>query len=297
MLNKLKEYYKELFVTGEIENSIQYNWFRTELGEIFGLHKSIGDKELTLLSTLFQPIQIVETKLTTIEKDWQSLLLGKKVNIPFLPVRFIYFTLDKEIESIDVFKEALEGILYDEFCIIWKNNLEGVIVEKYQHEDDIEYEAIVDIVATDFYTNMKIYVGNIQKLEKNFYIGLEIEQKCIQFAKKLNGKKRVRTINELIPMIMIDEITVELKENIWKSILMDTQEESELLETIIVFLQNNLNVSQTAKKQFLHRNSVQYRVDKFIEKTGIDVRTFEGAALVHLALICLNDNLYNVHKE
>lgn len=296
MLIKLKDYYKDLFITSEVADNEQYQWFQNEFGELFGIHKSVGNEEIKLLSVLFQSIQMVESKMTKTEKEWQNILLGKKTEIPFLPVRFVYFTLDKEIENLIIFEEALDGILYDEHCIIWKNALEGVIIEKYQN-DDIEYESIVDIVATDFYTNMWLYVGNVQKAAESFYIGIEIEKKCIQFAKRLNRKKRVRTINELIPMILVEEIPNELKSNIWKVVLKDTIQDKELLDTIIIFLQNNLNVSQTAKKQFLHRNSVQYRVDKFIEKTGIDVRTFDGAALVHLALIILNDNLYNVHKE
>lgn len=297
MINKLKNHYKELFVIDEITNKEQYHWFQNEKSEVFGLHKSIDSSELELISALFKPIQMIESKMSKVEKKWHNILLGKEEEVPFLPVRFIYFTLDKEIENITIFKEAIEGILYDEHCIVWFNSLEGVVIEKYHHDDDIEYESIVDIVATDFYTNMRIYVGNVQKHEDNFYKGLEIEKKCIQFAKKLNGKKRVRTVNELIPMILIDEINDELKLNIWQVVLKDTLEDSDLLDTIIIFLQNNLNVSQTAKKQFLHRNSVQYRVDKFIEKTGIDVRTFSGATLVHLALLCWNENLYNVHKE
>jgi DNA-binding PucR family transcriptional regulator len=35
----------------------------------------------------------------------------------------------------------------------------------------------------------------------------------------------------------------------------------------------------------MHRNSLQYRIDKFIEKTGIDIKHFKGAVAVYLAIL------------
>lgn len=297
MLEKLKKHYKNLFVKSEVDNSEQYRWFSNEVGEVFGIHSSVGEKELQLLSSLFQPIQIVQSNISKIEQIWHDILLGKENNFPFLPVRFIYFVLDKELDDVSSFREALEGIMMSEHSIIWMNSLEGVIVEKYTNKFVIEYDSLIDIMATDFYRNIRIYVGKVHRSKEEFYRGLEIEQKCIQFAKKMSGKTKLYTINELIPMILVREISSELKSPIWKEILKDTVEEPDLLETIILFLQNNLNVSQTAKSQYLHRNSVQYRVDKFIERTGIDVKTFDGAALVYLALLCRNDDLYTMHKS
>jgi DNA-binding PucR family transcriptional regulator len=46
-----------------------------------------------------------------------------------------------------------------------------------------------------------------------------------------------------------------------------------------------MNVSLAAKKLYLHRNTLQYRVDKFIEKTGIDIKHFGNAVSIYLALM------------
>jgi DNA-binding PucR family transcriptional regulator len=40
-----------------------------------------------------------------------------------------------------------------------------------------------------------------------------------------------------------------------------------------------LNASLTAKRLFIHRNSLQYRIDKFIERTGIDIRQLKKQPL------------------
>ena len=61
--------------------------------------------------------------------------------------------------------------------------------------------------------------------------------------------------------------------------------------TIKVFLENNLNASLTAKKLYIHRNTLQYRIDKFIDKTGIQLKDFYGAFTVFLACFFLNKKI------
>lgn len=76
----------------------------------------------------------------------------------------------------------------------------------------------------------------------------------------------------------------------------DILNDRELIKTIQVFLKNNMNMSQTAKELHLHRNSLQYRLDKFSTQTGIDVRVFYQSALTALLLAKKNNFLDIVHK-
>ncbi len=88
-----------------------------------------------------------------------------------------------------------------------------------------------------------------------------------------------------IPYLVMQHLSDEEKHLLYHSILHTVIEEEELLKTIQVFLESNSNTTLAAKKMFMHRNSLQYRVDKFIEKTGIDVKKFDGALAVYLCLI------------
>jgi len=76
------------------------------------------------------------------------------------------------------------------------------------------------------------------------------------------------------------------------NLLVESMQAQEMLQTIQVFLQCNLNASLTAKKLYIHRNSLQYRLDKFIENTGIDIRSFTNAAFVSLAMLLLKSENY-----
>ena len=66
--------------------------------------------------------------------------------------------------------------------------------------------------------------------------------------------------------------------------LPDTFDE-ETLTTIEKFFDNNLNVSETARQLFVHRNTLVYRLEKLQKTTGLDIRVFEDAMTFKIALM------------
>lgn len=52
-----------------------------------------------------------------------------------------------------------------------------------------------------------------------------------------------------------------------------------------VFFENNLNVSETSRKLFVHRNTLVYRLEKIKKLTGLDLREFEDAIVFKVALM------------
>lgn len=59
----------------------------------------------------------------------------------------------------------------------------------------------------------------------------------------------------------------------------------EMRATVSTYFQMNLNVSETARRLYIHRNTLLYRLEKIKQETGRDVRQFEDAVLVYLALL------------
>jgi len=68
--------------------------------------------------------------------------------------------------------------------------------------------------------------------------------------------------------------------------------DNEMMSTLETFFELDCNVSETAKRLFIHRNTLLYRLDKFKQETGLDVRSFNQAVLVRIAL-----QLYKVTKR
>ncbi|MHB1684269.1 MAG: PucR family transcriptional regulator [Bacilli bacterium] len=60
---------------------------------------------------------------------------------------------------------------------------------------------------------------------------------------------------------------------------------TELEQTVMVFVQCDLNVSETARKLYLHRNSLLYRIERIRDMTGYDIRRFEDAVTVWSAIL------------
>ena len=73
----------------------------------------------------------------------------------------------------------------------------------------------------------------------------------------------------------------------------DTFDEETLL-TIQKFFENNLNVSETARQLFVHRNTLVYRLEKLQKTTGLDIRNFDHAMTFQVALLVADYlKLYN----
>jgi carbohydrate diacid regulator len=61
--------------------------------------------------------------------------------------------------------------------------------------------------------------------------------------------------------------------------------DSETLQTIQKFFENNLNVSETSRQLYVHRNTLVYRLDKIQKITGLDLRMFDDAIIFKVAML------------
>ena len=61
--------------------------------------------------------------------------------------------------------------------------------------------------------------------------------------------------------------------------------DQETLTTIDKFFENSLNVSETSRQLFIHRNTLVYRLDKLQKSTGLDLRVFDDAITFKIALM------------
>ena len=70
----------------------------------------------------------------------------------------------------------------------------------------------------------------------------------------------------------------------------------ELMTTISKFFECSLNVSETARQLFIHRNTLVYRLDKVYKMMGLDLRTFEGAITFKIGQM-VQDYMYEIETE
>ena len=68
--------------------------------------------------------------------------------------------------------------------------------------------------------------------------------------------------------------------------------EDEELVTVYTFFDNNLNISETARQLYVHRNTLVYRLEKIQKRTGLDVRVFEDALTFKIAMMVADHMRY-----
>ncbi len=112
---------------------------------------------------------------------------------------------------------------------------------------------------------------------------------ALALAKTYRVKGQIHTYREFLLIRMLEEIPeYKLKEHF--TALFDGEVESilsdrDLMNTAEEFLQNSLNVSETSRNLFMHRNTLMYRLDKIEKTTGLNIRNFEDAMSFRLLTV------------
>ena len=73
--------------------------------------------------------------------------------------------------------------------------------------------------------------------------------------------------------------------------------DEETLTTIYKFFENSLNVSETSRQLYIHRNTLVYRLDKLQKSTGLDLRVFEDAITFKIALMVVKYMKYMENQD
>jgi sugar diacid utilization regulator len=294
MLDKLKNYYKEALVVGfTAESREQFHWYVSDEGTFFGIDKNkISQQELSLLSTLFNPIENHTIQMTEEQRAWFTYLFEQQdslsINKTYQTCRFIHFQTDKPISEPNDFKEAINAMFPYDINILWENDCHGVLIDTHidQKEDfQVNFEEMADTITSDFYITIRFFIGQIYPFHNRIREDFYWEKTCFKKSLHFLSKRIIFRLHEVLPYMILEDLDPILKQKLTDSVLQDLQQEKELLDTVKVFLESNLNVSLAAKKLYMHRNSLQYRIDKFIEKTGIDIKHFQGAITTYLAII------------
>lgn len=93
------------------------------------------------------------------------------------------------------------------------------------------------------------------------------------------GKKSVKK-NEFMEKVykyLNGDQKVELADTFLTDELISIFNDAELRQSIDAFFANNLNISETSRNSFMHRNTLLYRIDKIYKLTGLNIRNFNDA--------------------
>lgn len=149
-------------------------------------------------------------------------------------------------------------------------------------------ESIRDTLKAELLTKTEIGIGTVAHTLKDLAGSYKEAQSAINVGKMFDTERDVMSYENLGIGRLIYQLPTTLCEMFLSEVFKDNSLDaldSETLMTIQKFFENNLNVSETSRNLFVHRNTLVYRLEKIKKITGLDLREFDHAIIFKVALM------------
>ena len=149
-------------------------------------------------------------------------------------------------------------------------------------------EKISEAISAEVMVKTVIGIGTVAKHLRELADRYKEAQVAIEVGKVFETEKTVIHYENLGIGRIIYQLPTTLCEMFLSEVFKKNPIESldqETLYTINKFFENNLNVSETSRKLFVHRNTLVYRLEKIKKLTGLDLREFDHAIVFKVALM------------
>ena len=166
-------------------------------------------------------------------------------------------------------------------------------MEKDESPEALEQTAnmIVDMMNSEAMMKVRVSYGTVvrelrevSKSYKEAMMAMDVGR--IFYAEKNVIAYSTLGIGRLIYQLPVNLCRIFIEEIFGGNQVYDIDDET--LTTINKFFENNLNVSETSRQLFIHRNTLVYRIEKLQKATGLDIRTFEDAMTFKIAMMVVN---------
>ena len=148
--------------------------------------------------------------------------------------------------------------------------------------------SIADTLSSEFYAHCVVGIGTIVTSIKDLARSFKEAQVALEVGKVFDTEHSIVSYDHLGIARLIYQLPTTLCEAFLKEVFKRGSIDSldhETLFTIQRFFENNLNVSETSRRLFVHRNTLVYRLEKIRKITGLDLRQFEDAIVFKIALM------------
>lgn len=152
-------------------------------------------------------------------------------------------------------------------------------------------EMLVDMFNSEAMTNVRVAYGTIVGEIKGLSRSYKEAKMALDVAGIFYAEKSIIAYNTLGIGRLIYQLPVNLCKIFINEIFGDDVPEEiddEMLTTVNKFFENSLNVSETSRQLYIHRNTLMYRIEKLQKVTGLDIRNFDDALTFKIALMVVN---------
>ena len=222
---------------------------------------------------------------------------AKKLHLEVEAKRIVYL-VETKVESEGIVKEMLRSLFSQQNGdFVVSVDEKNIVLIKRLHNDDTEEEiqqtarTIVDMLNAEAMLTVKVAYGtvvgelkDVSKSYKEAKMALDVG-KIFYIEKNVMGYEKLG-IGRLIYQLPVNLCRMFMSEIFGDNLPDKLDEETQI--TIHKFFENSLNVSETARQLYIHRNTLVYRIEKLQKETGLDIRNFDDALTFKIALMVVN---------
>ena len=219
---------------------------------------------------------------------------AKKLHIDTDVKRVIFiieaFT-EKEVNTLEKVRTLLGGKNKDFITAVDEKNI--IVVKEvglnagYAEMEKLAQEMLL-ILKAEGIGDVHIAYGTVVREIKEVSRSYKEAKMALDVGKIFFDERDVIAYSELGIGRLIYQLPIPLCKMFIKEIFggkSPDEFDEETLVTIHKFFENSLNVSETSRQLFIHRNTLVYRLDKLQKSTGLDLRVFEDAITFKIALM------------
>ena len=219
---------------------------------------------------------------------------AKKLHIE-VGVRRVVFLVESHENMDGTVQEALKEFFSAEgndfVTAVDEKNI--IVVKELAPDDGYEQvqkiaESMLDMLSSEVMLSTRVSYGTIVNEIKEVSRSYKEAKMALEVGKIFFVERHIVAYNALGIGRLIYQLPIPLCKMFIKEIFADVSPDDfdeETLETIAKFFENNLNVSETSRQLFIHRNTLVYRLDKLDRATGLDLRVFDDAITFQIALM------------
>ena len=196
-----------------------------------------------------------------------------------------------DVATVDVLSGMFSDKLQD--FVISINETDIAVVKQLAGEPEAEEleklaRSMEDTLRNELFIKTVIGIGTVATHLRELADAYKEAQTAIDVGKVFDTEKSIINYENLGIGRLIYQLPTTLCEiflsEVFKKSSIDSLDQ-ETLFTINKFFENNLNVSETSRKLFVHRNTLVYRLEKIKKLTGLDLRQFDHAIVFKVALM------------
>ena len=231
---------------------------------------------------------------------------AKKLHIDTDVKRVVYIIEthnEKDVNALETVRSLFASKTKDFITAVDEKNI-ILVKEVRQGESYAELDKtanmILDMLNTEAMTKVRVAYGTVINDIKEVSRSYKEAKMALEVGKIFYADKNVVPYNNLGIGRLIYQLPIPLCEMFMTEVfgenLPDTFDE-ETLTTINKFFENNLNVSETSRQLYVHRNTLVYRLEKLEKSTGLDIRKFDDALTFKIAMMVVSYMTYMNNSE